>query len=97
MMDNDFEGAFGEYLDSAEYDAIANELFAATRNAFLAGWIAAGGSVSAGGHLFEVFAGKESRERGSGEEKAEPSAAGGGCSEAERPQRSKKSSRRAAR
>ena len=40
MMDNNFEKAFGEYLD----DTIANELFAATRNAFLAGWIAAGGS-----------------------------------------------------
>lgn len=34
MMDNNFEKAFGEYLDSAEYDTIANELFAATRNAF---------------------------------------------------------------
>lgn len=44
MMDNNFEKAFGEYLDSAEYDTIANELFAATRNAFLAGWIAVGGS-----------------------------------------------------
>ena len=42
MMDNNFEKAFGEYLDSAEYDTIANELFAATRKAFLAGWIAAG-------------------------------------------------------
>ena len=29
MMDNNFEKAFGEYLDSAEYDTIANELFAA--------------------------------------------------------------------
>lgn len=37
MMDNNFEKAFGEYLDSAEYDTIANELFAATRNTFLAG------------------------------------------------------------
>ena len=45
MMDNNFEKAFGEYLDSAEYDTIANELFAATRKAFLAGWIAAGGSL----------------------------------------------------
>ena len=34
MMDNNFEKAFGEYLDSAEYDTIANELFAATCNAF---------------------------------------------------------------
>jgi len=58
MMDNNFEKAFGEYLDSAEYDTIANELFAATRNAFLAGWIAAGGSLPAFGHIFEVYGGK---------------------------------------
>lgn len=58
MMDNNFEKAFGEYLDSAEYDTIANELFAATRNAFLAGWIAAGGSLPTSGHIFEVYGGK---------------------------------------
>ena len=58
MMDNNFEKAFGEYLDSAEYDTIANELFAATRNAFLAGWIAAGGSLPASGHICEVHGGK---------------------------------------
>ena len=55
MMDNTFEKAFGEYLDSAEYDTIANELFAATRNAFLAGWIAAGESLPASGHIFEGY------------------------------------------
>lgn len=58
MMDNNFEKAFGEYLDSAEHDTIANELFAATRNAFLAGWIAAGGSLPAFGHIFEGYGGK---------------------------------------
>ena len=58
MMDNNFEKAFGEYLDSAEYDTIANELFAATCNAFLVGWIAAGGSLPASGHTFEVYGGK---------------------------------------
>lgn len=58
MMDNNFEKAFGEYLDSAEYDTIANELFAATRNAFLAGCIAVGGSLPASGHIFEVYGGK---------------------------------------
>lgn len=58
MMDNNFEKAFGEYLDSAEYDTIANELFAATRNAFLEGWIAAGGSLPTSGHIFEVYGGK---------------------------------------
>ena len=58
MMDNNFEKAFGEYLDSAEYDTIANELFAATRNTFLAGWIAAEWSLPASGHIFEVHGGK---------------------------------------
>ena len=42
MMDNRFEQAFGEYLDSTECDEIEDTLFAAIRNAFLAGWKAAG-------------------------------------------------------
>ena len=58
MMDNNFEKAVGEDLDSAEYDTIANELFAATRNAFLEGWIAVGGSLPASGHILEVYGGK---------------------------------------
>ena len=55
ILDNNFEKAFGEYLDSAEYDTIANELFEATRKAFLAGWIAAGGSLPASGLIFEGY------------------------------------------
>lgn len=43
MMDNRFEQAFGEYLDSTECDEIEDTLFAAIRNAFLAGWKAARG------------------------------------------------------
>lgn len=34
MMDNRFEQAFGEYLDSTECDEIEDTLFAAIRNAF---------------------------------------------------------------
>ncbi len=45
MMDNRFEQAFGEYLDSTECDEIEDTLFTAIRNAFLAGWKAAGGSL----------------------------------------------------
>ena len=58
MMDNRFEQAFGEYLDSTECDEIEDTLFAAIRNAFLAGWNAAGGSLPLPAHIFEVF-GKE--------------------------------------
>ena len=58
MMDNRFEQAFGEYLDSTECDEIEDTLFAAIRNAFLVGWKAAGGSLPLPAHIFEVF-GKE--------------------------------------
>lgn len=58
MMDNRFEQAFGEYLDSTECDEIEDTLFTAIRNAFLAGWKAAGGSLPLPAHIFEVF-GKE--------------------------------------
>lgn len=59
MMDNKFEQVFGEYLDSTEYEEIADTMFAATRNAFLAGWKAAGGSQPLPAHIFEVFGKQE--------------------------------------
>ena len=43
MMSNDFEEAFGNFLDRTEYDQAANALFEITRAAFQAGWLAAGG------------------------------------------------------
>lgn len=55
MMDNKFEQAFGDYVDSMEYEEICNELFAMTRNAFLAGWRAAGGSLPTPGHVFRIW------------------------------------------
>lgn len=58
MMDNRFEQAFGEYLDSTECDEIEDTLFAAIRNAFLAGWKAARGQPPLPARIFEVF-GKE--------------------------------------
>ena len=43
MLSNDFEKAFGDFLDRREYDQAENALFAMVRIAFLAGWKAAGG------------------------------------------------------
>ncbi len=37
MMSNDFEEAFGNFLDRTEYDQAANALFEITRAAFQAG------------------------------------------------------------
>lgn len=47
MMNDAFERAFSDYLDSAEYDRLTECLFAAARSAFLAGWQAAGGTAFA--------------------------------------------------
>lgn len=44
MMSNDFEKAFGDFLDRREYDQAENALFAMVRISFLAGWNAAGGN-----------------------------------------------------
>ena len=43
MMSNDFEKAFGDFIDRREYDQAENALFAMVRISFLAGWKAAGG------------------------------------------------------
>ena len=43
MMSNDFEKAFGDFLDRREYDQAENALFAMVRISFLAGWKAAEG------------------------------------------------------
>lgn len=45
MMDNEFEKAYGDYLESMAYEETENLLFSVLRNAFLAGWQAAGGST----------------------------------------------------
>ena len=37
MMSNDFEDAFGRYLETKEYDDASNLLFCVARGAFLAG------------------------------------------------------------
>lgn len=46
MQSNDFEAAFGRFLEQTEYDAAEAALFSLVRAAFLAGWRAAGGSLA---------------------------------------------------
>lgn len=41
---NDFEYAFGEFIDRREFDQAESALFSMVRIAFTAGWLAAGGT-----------------------------------------------------
>lgn len=41
-----FEKSFSDYLDSKDYDNASEALFAITRTAFKAGWVAAGNDLS---------------------------------------------------
>lgn len=43
MYSDDFEKAFGDFLESEVYDRGEDALFTLTRAAFIAGWKAAGG------------------------------------------------------
>ncbi len=45
MHSNNFEQAFGDFLERREYDQAENALFSIVRIAFLAGWNAAGGDA----------------------------------------------------
>ena len=38
MFSNDFEDAFSQFLETAEYDEAENYLFSMARRAFAAGW-----------------------------------------------------------
>lgn len=58
MMDNNFERHLVSIWTVRNTTQLPIELFAATRNAFLAGWIAVGGSLPASGHILEVYGGK---------------------------------------
>lgn len=58
MHSNDFEEAFGNFLERREYDKAANALFSITRAAFQAGWLSAGGQPPMPQKLFELVQGK---------------------------------------
>ena len=55
MMSNDFEKAFGDFLDRREYDQAENALFAMIRISFLAGWKAAGGDPPQPQKIFKLM------------------------------------------
>lgn len=55
MMSNEFEQAFDEFLEHPEYDGAENAIFALTRAAFLAGWLAAGGEQPQTERVFQVL------------------------------------------
>ena len=44
-MSDDFETAFGEFLEHKAYDEAEEALFSMLREAFIAGWKAAGGTI----------------------------------------------------
>ena len=60
MFSDKFEGAFSDFLDSAEYDKIEEAIFQLARKAFEAGWRAGGGDPDAkGGKIVELVRNKE--------------------------------------
>lgn len=60
MYSNEFEGAFSDFLDSAEYDKIEEAVFQIARTAFIAGYRAGGGDPDAmGGKIVEIVRNKD--------------------------------------
>ena len=60
MRSDNFEKAFGNFLESEVYDRGEDTLFALARTAFIAGWEAAKGEPSESHGSFQVL---NSRER----------------------------------
>ena len=58
-MTDDFELAFGNFLEQEEYDAAEQALFDLVRAAFEAGWKAAGGELPQPAPVFTLFPPKE--------------------------------------
>ncbi len=55
MHSNDFEKAFGDFVERREYDQAENALFAMVRIAFRAGWLAAGGEPPRPQKIFQLI------------------------------------------
>ena len=58
MHNDNFEKAFGDFLDRREYDKAQNALFIMVRKSFEAGWNAAGGDPSPPRKIYEFIHGK---------------------------------------
>ena len=63
MHSNDYEAAFGRYLEQTEYDEAEDALSSLVRAAFQAGWLAAGGEESAAVRMFEVLRAEDFRKK----------------------------------
>ena len=63
MHSNDYEAAFGRFLEQTEYDEAEDALFSLVRAAFQAGWLAAGGEESAAVRMFEVLRAEDFRKK----------------------------------
>lgn len=59
VQTNDFEEAFGNYIDCGDYDEAETALFDMIRMAFLAGWRSAGGDPPQPRKIFELIPGKD--------------------------------------
>jgi len=60
MHNNDFEAAFGNFLENEAYDRGENALFTLTRAAFTAGWNAARSELSDPHRSLQVLNDRES-------------------------------------
>ena len=54
-MGQEFEEAFGNFLDRHEYDEAESALFGMVRTSFLAGWLAAGGAPPQSERIFQLM------------------------------------------
>ena len=55
MYSNEFEAAFEAFLERGEYDEAENYLFSMMRQAFAAGWVAAGGTPPTETRIFQLI------------------------------------------
>ena len=55
MHSNEYEAAFGKFLEQAEYDKASDALFSLARAAFQAGWLASGGREVQPERIFTVL------------------------------------------
>ena len=60
MYNNDFEAAFGNFLENEVYDRGEDALFTLVRAAFMAGWKAARGELSESHGSFRTLSDQES-------------------------------------
>jgi len=54
MQTNEFEKAYGDFIERREYDEAQNALFMVVRISFEAGWKAAGGEPPTPHKIFEL-------------------------------------------